>query len=117
MDDLEHRLDEALAESFPASDPVAVTAEPEPWDNEEFHRFEMDTEGDKAVLRYMKRDGVLQLTHTEVPEAFRGRGYARQLTQFALESARQEGLKVRPVCPYVRQFLDKNPGYEEMVAE
>ncbi len=117
MDDLEQRLDEALADSFPASDPIAITPEPEPWDNEEFHRFEMDTEGDKAVLCYMKQDGVLQLTHTEVPEAFRGRGYARQLTQFALEYARQQGLMVRPVCPYVRQFLDKNPGYEDLVLE
>lgn len=117
MDNVEKRLDEGLDETFPASDPIAVTPEPQPWDHEEFHRFEMDVEGEVAYLRYRRVDEVLELVHTEVPEALSGRGYGKTLTQFALEYARGKGLLVRPICPFVRKYLEKNPGFEELVTE
>lgn len=117
MDDVEGRLDEALEESFPASDPIAVSPEPQPWDHEEFHRFELDVEGEIAYLRYRRVDGVLELVHTEVPDALGGRGYGKTLAQFALEFARSEGLLVRPICPFVRKYIEKNPGFEDLVIE
>src|SRR3712207_5495639 len=36
--------------------------------NETLHRFEMDVEGEPAVLEYRIRDGALWLLHTGVPE-------------------------------------------------
>lgn len=115
--ELDDRLDEALEESFPASDPPAVTAEPSPSDNAEFHRFELNLYGQIAYLRYMRSPGLIALNHTQVPEELRGLGVANTLTRYALETARSEGLKVKAVCPFVKTYLEKHKEYADMVVE
>ena len=37
-----------------------------------------------------------------------------ELVQHALAWARQEGLKVRPDCSFVRAYMDKHPEYADM---
>ena len=44
-------------------------------------RFELEQSGQTAWLEYNLVGGVLQLIHTEVPEALRGKGIAGQLAQ------------------------------------
>jgi predicted GNAT family acetyltransferase len=113
----EDLLDEGLEETFPASDPVSAQPEPSVRDNEELHRFEAEVDGHLAHLRYMRKDGLLHLVHTEVPEAMRSRGVGAALARFALETARHEGIKVKVVCPYVKRFLANHPEYASLVAE
>ena len=48
---------------------------------------------------------------------FRGRGIAGEVTAAAFEHARRHGVKVRPVCPYVQGWLEKNPDVQDLVAE
>lgn len=48
--------------------------------------------------------------HTEVDEAFGGRGLAPLLIREAVGATRDAGLLVVPVCPLVRAFLAKNAG-------
>jgi len=84
-------------------------------DNAEMHRFEAEVEGQVAVLKYMRKDGLLHLVHTEVPEALRGRGVAGELARYALESARAEGTKVKVICPSVAKFLARHPEYSDVV--
>lgn len=84
-------------------------------DNEEMHRFEAEIEGLVAVLKYMRKDGLLHLVHTEVPEQLRGQGVAGELAKYALESARAAGVKVKVICPSVAKFLARHPEYSDLV--
>jgi uncharacterized protein len=85
-------------------------------DNTALSRFELDAPGAMVVLNYKLADGVMTLVHTETPPAARGRGLASQLVQGALDNARSRGLKVVPVCWFVRDYLVKHPEYRDLVA-
>ncbi len=69
-------------------------------------------DGARAILQYRIRDGQLTIYHTEVPPVFRGRGYGDMLARAALDYAREQSLKVQPLCPFVRAWLDKHPEYQ-----
>ena len=86
-------------------------------DNQELSRFEMDLEGGRlAVLDYQIRRDVLILTHTEVPEELRGRGYASELVRAVLAIAADRGLSVYPTCWFVHDFIRAHPEYLDMVS-
>jgi len=113
-------LDEALEESFPASDPPANTVEtgiqirttnvvPSVTDNRDAHRFELTIDGQTAFLVYERTSSVLRLIHTEVPLPLRHRHLGDALVVAALDQARVEGLRVVAVCPFVQAYLRKHP--------
>lgn len=81
-------------------------------------RFEMELEGGKtAILAYdEEREGVLTLTHTEVPEPHEGRGVGSALVKGALDLIESEGLKMVPQCPFVESFVERHPQYRSLVA-
>jgi uncharacterized protein len=83
-------------------------------DNAAERRFELEVEGELAVLTYRRQDGALYLLHTEVPEALRGDGHASRLVRHALDTARDEEVRVVPLCPFVGAFLEKNPEYASL---
>jgi uncharacterized protein len=83
--------------------------------NAELSRFETQVDGELCVLEYKQRDGVLNLLHVGVPDAVSGRGIAAALTKMALETARREGLRVRPRCSYVAAYVERNPQYQDLV--
>lgn len=84
--------------------------------NEKRHRFEVDTGEGIGVLEYSEPEvGVLDLQHTNVPEAARGRGAGDALVRAALDYARESGDKVIPTCPYVAAWIGRHPEYKEMI--
>jgi predicted GNAT family acetyltransferase len=72
-------------------------------------RFEIAVEGRKAVLQYRRSGDTMRLIHTEVPEPLRGRGLANQLARAALDFAHFNQLKIIPICPFIKQYLEKHP--------
>ena len=50
---------------------------------------------------------VMDITHTLVPEAFRGQGVAKVLVDAAVAYARANGMKVKPTCSYVAAYFNK----------
>jgi predicted GNAT family acetyltransferase len=83
--------------------------------NEAQDRFEAEVEGMISLVDYRKRDGVLIVTHTEVPEELDGMGIAAALTKTLLDYARENGLKVHPVCSYTKTYLLRHPEYNDIV--
>jgi uncharacterized protein len=69
----------------------------------------------EAECAYRMIDGVMWLTHTEVPPALQGRGIAAALVQAALAHARAQGLKVRPACSYVRTYMRRHPETQDLL--
>ena len=78
-------------------------------------RFELERDGQVAFLEYNLTGKILQLIHTEVPEALRGKGMASELAESAFQWAREHQVKVDVVCPYVAAYLKKHPEYSELV--
>jgi predicted GNAT family acetyltransferase len=108
-------LDEALEQSFPASDPMAVGVEPKLVDNAELHRYEMSLDGQLATLRYKRMPGVIELVHTKVPDGLQGRGIGGALVRAVLDEVRAEGLKVIATCPFVRHHIETHPEYADLL--
>lgn len=116
----EDALDETIEESFPASDPPANTVEtgirvtPEPavnpvTDNPAANRYELVKDGEVSFLTYVRRPGSITFVHTEVPPRLRGQHLADELARAGLGAARDAGLRVVAVCPFVRAYMRKHP--------
>ena len=61
-------------------------------------RFIAEVDGHQAHLDYELIEGEMRITHTRVPSEIGGRGVAGELVRVALDHARTDGLKVRPLC-------------------
>ncbi len=83
-------------------------------DNAERHRFELEADGHIAFANYKRAEGVLTMLHTEVPKELEGRGIGSALIRGVLDTARREGLKVNPLCPFARTYIVKHPEYADL---
>ncbi len=78
-------------------------------DNRNRHRFEIRTDGELAgFVTYKRGERRITFVHTEIDDNFEGRGLGSELIAAALEAAREEGLEVVPVCPFVRAYIERH---------
>ncbi|HYP51230.1 MAG TPA: GNAT family N-acetyltransferase [Pyrinomonadaceae bacterium] len=84
-------------------------------DNKEKERFEIDLDGKIALIDYSEQNGVVAMTHTEVPPEFEGKGIGSKLVKGALEIVRNDGKRVRPLCTFVAAYIKRHPEYESLV--
>ena len=54
------------------------------------------------------------IDHTEVSEIHKGEGIGRQLVLAAIDYARQQGVKVQPLCSFARSILKHSKEYEDI---
>lgn len=52
----------------------------------------------------------LTIYHTEVTEAFSGRGFAKTLLDKAVSYAQENNLLIVPLCPFVYAQFKRHPG-------
>jgi predicted GNAT family acetyltransferase len=83
--------------------------------NEAAKRFEIDVDGKLAILEYIPAGRNISYTHTEVPRELEGMGIGGKLARHALEFARDNDLKVIPICPFVTSYLRRHPDYQPLV--
>ncbi|KGE00449.1 acetyltransferase [Achromobacter sp. RTa] len=79
-------------------------------------RYTATVEGVLCVLDYHLQGTIMTITHTGVPSQVGGRGIAAELTRHALESARSNGWKVRPLCSYAEVYMRRHPEYDDLRA-
>ena len=80
-------------------------------------RFQWLEDGQRCVLDYELHDNVMIITHTGVPTPVGGRGIAADLAKTALETARSQGWKVRPLCSYIVAYMRRQRGaYDDLLA-
>lgn len=115
------KVDEALEETFPASDAPANTVEtgiriaiPSATDidavsdNVAKRHFELNVDGHVAYLEYERTPNALTLIHTEVPVEIRGRHLADRLVEAALAIGRSEGRRIVAICPFARAYMRRH---------
>ena len=54
-------------------------------------------------------DGRLRVYHTEVDDAYEGKGFAKLLLNQLVSYARENNLRVIPLCPYVLAQFKRHP--------
>lgn len=79
-------------------------------------RFSAVVHGHLCVCDYRLREGVMAITHTEVARELEGQGIAAELVRAALAHARDNGLKVRPLCSYVQAYMRRHPEVQSLLA-
>lgn len=82
-------------------------------DNKARDRFELAVDGAMAFLLYKRTPDALALIHTEVPEAARGRRAGEALVEAALQSARSEGLRIIPICPFAKAYIRRHSPHRQ----
>lgn len=93
------------------SDPSVVAVH-----NPQRQRYEL-RDGDTVVgYTQYHPDGDVQFVfdHTEVDNAYSGRGLSSTLVRFALDDVRARGKRVVAICPFVDGFIDKHPEYKDL---
>jgi len=83
--------------------------------NREEHRFEVDLGDTTALATYRRRGHTIIFPHTEVPKQHEGRGIGTMLVKAGLDYAREEGLKVVPVCPFFASYMKRHPEVHDLL--
>jgi uncharacterized protein len=81
--------------------------------------FYIEEEGEKlAEMTYSQAgDARIIIDHTGVSDKLRGKGAGKQLVAAAVAYARQNNLKVIPLCPFAHALFDKTPAFQDVLDE
>ena len=94
-----------------------MPTEPRVADNPQASRYELWLGATRAgLIEYRSKPGVVFLIHTEVDPASAGQGLGERLVAGTLEDLRARGLKLVPLCPFVRAYLRRHPDQDDLVA-
>jgi len=86
-------------------------------DNATSHRFEMNVDGNIAIIEYKQYPGKIALLHTEVPPPLEGKGAATAIIEKALAYIEKSNLKLIPLCPLVVAYIKRHPEWKRIVDE
>ena len=83
----------------------------------ESRRFTTEVDGHTAYVTYNRIDDRMELTHTIVPQAIEGRGVAAALVKEALRYARDNHLRVMPICSYTVAYFRRHPEEDDLLCQ
>ncbi len=84
-------------------------------ENEKKRRFEAQVGEHTAVMYRYYSDDSLVVTHTKVPDDLAGQGLASRMARAVLDGARQRGLTVVPICPFLAAYITRHPEYQDLL--
>ena len=86
-------------------------------DNKEMNRFETEIDDHQAIIEYSVMPNILSLNHIEVDKELAGKGVASEMTETVLLQIEQRGLKVIPICPFIKKYIQKHPEWNSIIAD
>ncbi len=81
-----------------------------------FEAFEGDVKTGEMTYEY-EGDKMIVINHTRTFSGHEGKGVGRQLVAAGIEYAQENGLKIKPICSFVRAYMSKHPELADMVVE
>ena len=74
-------------------------------------------ENDKHLAEMMYSDAGdrIIISHTEVDSSLKGKGIGKQLVSAAVSYARENNIKIIPLCPFARSVFQKTPDYSDVL--
>ena len=89
--------------------------------NEEHHHagvFYIDDNGNRlGEMRYLTRDNVMNIYHTEVSEQLQGKHMGEKLVEAGVNFARENHLKILPTCVFARSVFNRVKAYHDVLAD
>lgn len=82
----------------------------------EFALYEADVKAGHMTYVWAGDDKFI-IDHTEVYPEFGGRGFGRKLVDAAVEFARENNLKIIPLCPYAKGVFDKTDEIKDVLSK
>lgn len=80
------------------------------------HQFVANSNGHSATLKYHIVDRrIWDYYSTFVPPSLRGKGVGQALAKFALNYAKDNQLKIKPTCSFVKAYIDAHPEYKNLL--
>lgn len=69
-----------------------------------------------AKLEYsMAGTDKMIVSHTEVNAVLSGKGVGKQLVVKAVEFARENKIKILPLCPFAKALFEKTPAFNDVL--
>src|SRR3546814_9042260 len=94
------------------TDPVDVTVS----DNPAKSRYEALVDGEVAGFVEYRIDGdAIDMHHTEVSDAYEGKGVGSRLAKGALDPVRERGLSVIPHCPSIKRYIERHEASPDLL--
>ena len=56
------------------------------------------------------------IDHTEVEEAYGGKGIGKEMLLAAVDFARNNSVKIIPLCPFAKATFQKNPDLQDVLS-
>lgn len=83
---------------------------------EDCSRYELVIDGELIGIADYRIDGDrIVFPHTVIEPAHRGQGLGEVLVRGALDDVRSSGREVVPTCWFVREFIEANDEYAELL--
>ncbi|HNR73144.1 MAG: N-acetyltransferase GCN5 [Bacteroidetes bacterium OLB12] len=81
--------------------------------------FILDENGERlGEMTYtVAGEKLIIIDHTEVSDKLRGQGAGKKLVLAAVEYARQNNIKVLPLCPFAKVTFDRTPDIQDVVSK
>lgn len=82
--------------------------------NRAHHAFEVWIDGRLSRLDYLQDGKNFVITHVGVYPEHRGQGVAARIVEASLHYARENSLRVIPMCSYAAAYIRRNPKHREL---
>jgi len=83
--------------------------------DKEQQQFILLVDNEKAYISYDIKEGIMYLTHLEVPVIFRGKGIGKELVERTFEYISQHNIKAEAVCSYTKHIRNKNSKWHQVI--
>lgn len=72
-------------------------------------------DGEAEITFTRRGSSLISADHAGAPDSMRGTGAALALVEFMIADARANGLKIIPICPYVKAQFRKHPDWADVM--
>lgn len=77
--------------------------------------YEDDVYAGEMTFTWAGKDKFI-IDHTGVEDAFGGKGYAKELVMGGVEYARENSVKIIPLCPYAKARFERDKSIRDVLA-
>jgi predicted GNAT family acetyltransferase len=85
-------------------------------DNTAHNRYELVEQDMTAYADYRRDEGRLYIDYVFAPVPLRGKGTSDRLMHGVATAARDEGVKIIPICGYAAAWLRRHREYADLLA-